>query len=127
MLDSKNIDKPWKIFIWVIGIYSLLKFPLRFFKTYFSEAIDVLFMIVFFIFLISVLIVGYLYSWSTKKILEKKLRFRTALYTSIFTLVGGLFVAFITQISFLEVIINSVATFLIVYYLIIIGCKFYKK
>jgi len=130
MLESRYIDKPWKIFLWIIVIDRLLKFPLRLFKTYFSmETLYIFSIITIFTFLISVIIVGYLYSKSTKKILENKLRFKSALYISIFTLIAGLFVVFITRGFFdiIEIIITSIVNFFIVYYLIIIGCKLHKK
>ncbi|MBI3051916.1 hypothetical protein HYY74_05675 [Candidatus Woesearchaeota archaeon] len=131
MIESKEIDKPWKIFLWIIALDGVLKLPLiRFSKPYFSmETLYILSILTTFTFLISVIIVGYLYSKSTNKILEKELRFKSALYVSIFTLVAGLFLAFITAGFFgiTESIIRSIINFFIVYHLITIGCKLHRK
>jgi hypothetical protein len=129
-IESKYIDRPWKIFIWIFLIGKLLNFPLRFFRAYFTpEALYIFSIITIFTFIISVIIVGYLYSQTTKKVLENKLRFKVGLYVSIFTLIMGLFLVFITRgfFSISEIVINSIVNFFIVYYFLILGCKIYRK
>ncbi len=126
-----EIDKPWKIAIFVFATYTILKFPLRFLRADFSSpsGLTALSAITFVLFIASVLIVGVVYSKSTKKILSKEYRLRTALFVSGYSLIVGMFVAQLMNgfISTIDVIVATALNFLIVYYGINLGAKFVLK
>ncbi len=103
---------------------------MRFFKNNLTYENQYIFQIAFtLIFLVSIIITGYLHMQSIKKALSKKQRQHIGIYVSIYTLLMGAVVVIASRghIIILDVLITAVINFFVVYFLINIGCKLGTK
>lgn len=132
LLDSKNINKPWKVALWLYGVDGILRIPLRFSRSYFSLELDLFLIIRGLIFLIAIFLVGVLYVKSTKEAIGKPIRFKVSLYVAFFTLAVWLFFTFSFFGEFfvnmfgglVEGILATIITFLSVYFILPLGNRF---
>ncbi|MCK5039351.1 MAG: hypothetical protein KAR87_00070 [Candidatus Aenigmarchaeota archaeon] len=130
IIESKYIDAPFKVSTCIIVVYIILKIPMRFFKNNLTYENQYIFQIAFtLIFLVSIIITGYLHMQSIKKALSKKQRQHIGIYVSIYTLLMGAVVVIASRghIIILDVLITAVINFFVVYFLINIGCKLGTK
>ena len=131
IIKPKDLDKAWKVIILLYAIDAILRLPLRFFKSYFSSNLDALTLIRFLIFLLAIFLTGIIYVKTTKKIIDKPLRFRIALYSTSISLIGWLILSVIFGGMFLnmlggimEGIISTIGAFLACYFILPISNKF---
>ncbi len=134
MLEPKNIDKAWKVTIWLYGIDAIIRFPLRFFKSFFSNELDILFMVRFLIFLLAIFLTSVIYVKSTKKPVDNQLKFRVSLYVAIITSVAWIFFTDVFEEVFVstfgglfESIAVAIVSFLVVYFVLPLGNRFMAK
>ena len=118
--------------LWLYVIDGAMRLPLRFFRSHLS--IESFLFIRLLIFLIAIFLVGLLYVKSTKKPIDKKIRFRVAMYVTLISsavwliltyLLGGLFVRIFGGLF--EGILTAVLTFLAVYFILPLGNRFAKR
>ena len=131
IIKPKDLDKAWKVTILLFAIDALLRLPLRFFKSYFSNELDILSIVRFLIFLLAIFLTGIIYVKTTKKIIDKPLRFRIALYSASISLIGWLILSVIFGGMFLQMfggilegVISTISTFLACYFILPISNKF---
>lgn len=134
LLEPGHIDKPWKVTALLIGVDAVLKFPLRFFKSYLAGSMDLLFAIRMILFLIAVFLTGVIYIKTMKKGADKNLRFRVAVYYTIYSLIGTLFLYIILGDlmvklvgGLVELSISLVVGFFAIYFILSLSNKFLKK
>jgi len=132
LLEPRYINKPWKVMLLLYGIDGAMRFPLRFFKPHLS--IESLLSIRFLIFLIAIFLVGLLYVKSTKKSVDKKLRFRVAMYVTLISLAAWFIFTYIFGELFVRIfgglfenLLVAVLTFLAVYFILPLSNRFVKK
>src|SRR3989344_5386805 len=131
IIKPKDLDKAWKVTILLFAIDAIMRLPLRFFESYFSRELDVLVMVRFLIFLLAIFLTGVIYVKTTKKIIDKSLRFRVSLYSASISLIGLLISSVIFGEMFLNIfggitegIISTISTFLACYFILPLSNKF---
>ena len=131
IIKPKDLDKAWKVTILLFTIDAVMRLPLRFFKSYFSHELDVLVMVRFLIFLLAIFLTGIIYVKTTKKIIDKSLRFRVSLYSASISLIGWLILSVIFGEVFLDLfggimegIISTISAFLACYFILPLSNKF---
>lgn len=131
IIKPKDLDKAWKVTILLFAIDAILRLPLRFFKSYFSNELYILSIVRFLIFLLAIFLTGVIYIKTTKKIIDKSLRLRVSLYSASISLIGWLILSVIFGGMFLqmlggvmEVIISTISVFLACYFILPISNKF---
>ena len=134
IIKPKDLDKAWKVTILLFAIDALLRLPLRFFKSYFSNELDILSIVRFLIFLLAIFLTGVIYVKTTKKIIDKPLRFRIALYSASISLIGWLILSVIFGEMFLHMfggimggIISTISAFLACYFILPISNKLVRE
>ena len=134
IIKPKDLDKAWKVTLLLYAIDAIMRLPLRFFKSYFSNELDVLSIVRFLIFLLAIFLTGIIYVKTTKKIIDKSLRFRVSLYSASISLIGWLILSVIFGGMFLsmfggimEGIISTISAFLACYFILPISNKFVRE
>ncbi len=135
LLETKYIDKPWKVTFWLISIDAVLRFPLRFFRSSISlETLDLFGAVRLAIFVLAIVLTGMLYVKTTKKLIHKQMRIRVALFYSLYSSIlilsvniisGGLLLEFLGGLT--EFIIALAVGFLLIYFLLPISNRFRRK
>ena len=135
LLETKYIDKPWKVTFWLISIDAVLRFPLRFFRSSISlETLDLFGAVRLAIFVLAIVLTGMLYVKTTKKLIHKQMRIRVALFYSLYSSIlilsvniisGGLLLEFLGGLT--EFIIVLAVGFLLIYFLLPISNRFRRK
>ena len=131
IIKPKDLFKAWKVTLLLYAIDAIMRVPLRFFKSYFSQELDVLFMVRFLIFVLAIFLTGVIYVKTTKKIIDKSLKFKVSLYSASMSLIALLFFSAIFGEVFIDMfggltngIISTISTFLACYFILPISNKF---
>lgn len=141
LCETRYFDKPWKITIWILIFLQVLRIPWDVYQEFYIPILinkfgDLTIWILGIIgnvnFIISTIIVGFLYTDITEKIMDKEFRLKTCLY---YTVLTNIYVAskyidklIIFRSLFIKsLILDILIKFLIIYNFLLLGYKIHER
>lgn len=134
LLKPKDINKPWKVTLWLYGIDAVLRLPLKLSSPYFSS-VNLFLMLRYLVFIIAIFLVSILYVKLINEAVNKPLRLRVSMHVALISLAAWLFFTssifgeFFASIfgGLVEGVLAAIATFLSVYFILPLGNRFMAK